>query len=301
MAQVFSEKTPPAFNAQCDDYAKWKKKFKLWQGVTEVLKKRQGGLVVLRLDDDTQDAVLELMTSDDIKEDGGIDVLIGHLDTMFQNDPSFTAYEVYEDFEKYKRPSGLPMAQYLSEFQKRLSRVKANKTTMSEDILAYRLLKSANLTETEEQLVKVTIEKMEYDTMVKQLKKAFSSGSANSLGGLSSEVRVKVERDEEVESDTLYGSNYKGRRYGYNKFQQQSSGSGYNNSNNNIQSPVRKSFPKTQRGKNPMDMYGNITRCRLCDSFNHRQEFCPDGNMAEQDVCHEECRDKSDRGSDGGS
>ena len=177
ISPTFSEKIPPSFDAQRNDYAKWKKNFEIWQGVTEVGKAKQGGLVVLLLDVSTQDAVLESLTVEEIKEEGGIDKIITQLDKMFLKDPSFIAYEVYEDFVRYKRPSNMPMAQFLCEFQKRLSKLKATKTTISEDILAYKLLKSARLTGTEEQIVLLTIDQMIYDKMVTLLKKAFSRGS----------------------------------------------------------------------------------------------------------------------------
>ena len=54
-----SDKFPPTFNRSVDDYNRWKKKLSLWQSVTEVPKKRQGGMVVLSLDENTQENVLE--------------------------------------------------------------------------------------------------------------------------------------------------------------------------------------------------------------------------------------------------
>ena len=56
----FTDKTPPCFNAKYDDYSKWKRKLNLWKSVTEVEKKKHAGLILLRLDDDTQDTILEL-------------------------------------------------------------------------------------------------------------------------------------------------------------------------------------------------------------------------------------------------
>ena len=56
MASAFSDKTPPSFNRNIDDYTKWRRKFNIWQTVTDVVKAKQGGMTVLRLDDDTQDS-----------------------------------------------------------------------------------------------------------------------------------------------------------------------------------------------------------------------------------------------------
>ena len=48
---------------------------------------------------------------------------------------------------------------------------------MSEDILAYRLLKSANLPNEHKQLIKATLPELQYDSMKDQLKKIFSNSS----------------------------------------------------------------------------------------------------------------------------
>jgi hypothetical protein len=69
MASGFSEKTPPAFDRKNDDYRKWKNKFNLWKEVTDVEGTKQGPLLVLRLDDETQEAVQDLMTVTELKAD----------------------------------------------------------------------------------------------------------------------------------------------------------------------------------------------------------------------------------------
>ena len=48
---------------------------------------------------------------------------------------------------------------------------------MSEDVLAYRLLKSANLSNHHKQLIKATLPELQYNLMKDQLKKTFSNSS----------------------------------------------------------------------------------------------------------------------------
>ena len=92
----FSEKSPPPFNRSKDDYIRWKTKFHLWREITEVAKTKQAALLVLRLDDVTQEDIMDLMTLTQIKEEHGVDILLDHLDKMFKNDEAVTAYELYE-------------------------------------------------------------------------------------------------------------------------------------------------------------------------------------------------------------
>ena len=71
----------------------------------------------------------------------------------------------------------MPIQAYLNEFDKRLFKTKSYGTVTSDDILAYRLLKSANLSGYHEELVKATIPDLQYDIMKDQLKKTFSDAS----------------------------------------------------------------------------------------------------------------------------
>ena len=52
---------------------------------------------------------------------------------------------------------------------------------MSTDILAYRLLKSANLSEQHQQVAQATINKLTYDTIKTQLKKIFGDNPESKL------------------------------------------------------------------------------------------------------------------------
>ena len=267
----FSVKTPPSFNKNNDDYAKWRKKLEIWQNVTEAPKTKQGGLLVLILDDQTQDTILEKIPPDDLKAEDAITKILGFLDEMFKKDQSVSAFETYEDFELYKRPSHVSMTEFCNEFERKLSKVKSSGTQIAEHVLAYRMLKSANITKREEQLVKATISKMTHADMAKQLKKVFSVSVAPS----SSEFEFNIkEESEDVKIETFYGSTFSP-----------------NNSHPYPGKPTdeiwirkgecktknshRKTSKKKQCSK-PIDMYGHIKRCEICESIKHLEENCPD-------------------------
>ena len=56
-------------------------------------------------------------------------------------------------------------------------KTKSYGTEMSEDNLAYRLLKSAKLSHEHEQLIRATLPELQYDSMKDQLKNTFNSSS----------------------------------------------------------------------------------------------------------------------------
>ena len=137
---AFSEKTPPAFDKNKDDYSKWKRKFEVWQSITDVVNTKQGGLLALRLDEVTQGEVLEAISTADLKKEDGATRVITFLNGKFPEDNALTAFEAYEDFEKYKRPENVSISEYCAEFERKLAKVKAKGTTVTNEVLAYSCL-----------------------------------------------------------------------------------------------------------------------------------------------------------------
>ena len=279
----FSDKTPPPFDKNVDNYTKWKKKFKIWQSITDVADTKQGGLLVLRLDELTQETVMEAVTETDIRSATGADKVLTQMDIMFKQDDAVTGYEAYEAFETYQRPQSMSIKDYCTEFERRLKKVAENGTTLADCVTAYRLLKSANLSEAQQQLLKATC-KMTYKDLSTQMKKIFVTDMQGS-----SEVRVKeepIEAVEYVEHETLFGrsrynnsdkrssrkSNYKGSTEQGSSWNDQKRRGG----NNQEEADNRDGKVRTKRGKNPPDQHGRVSRCLNCDSINHWVQNCPD-------------------------
>ena len=111
---------------------------------------------MLSLEDEALDAILEIDESDTSKENG-VDFIIERLNRLFKKDS--------EALMTFKRPSDVSIQAYLNEFDMRFFKTKSYGTVMSDDILAYRLLQSVNLSTYHEELVKATILDLQYDIM----------------------------------------------------------------------------------------------------------------------------------------
>ena len=59
----------------------------------------------------------------------------------------------------------MTISDYINEFERLLNKTKRYGSDMSTGILAYRLLKSANLSEQHQKLARATITELKYDTM----------------------------------------------------------------------------------------------------------------------------------------
>ena len=85
------------------------------------------------------------------------------------------------------------MRDFLTKFEKRLYKTRTYGTAMSDDLLAYCLLKAANLTMPGKQLVKATITELNYEIVTSKLTKVFSDGSELMPPDVKSEVQIKSE------------------------------------------------------------------------------------------------------------
>ena len=180
-------KEPPSLKT-AKSYDDWIKLMTIWQAFTDLDKKKQGPALLLSLEDEAQDAALSLSQAE-ITSDDGVKKIIEKLDGLFKKDETLKKYHALDAFETYKRPANTTIQQYLIEFEKRLNKTKSFGTTWSDDILAYKLLKNANLSENNEQLTKATIVDLTYDSMKIKLKNIF--GESQSIP--TADIEVKTE------------------------------------------------------------------------------------------------------------
>ena len=122
----------------------------------------------------------------------------------------------------FKRPSNVSIQAYLNESDKRFFKTKFYGTVMLDDILAYRLLKSANLSSYHQELVKATIPDLQYDIIKDQLKENFSDASrqiaTKSDENIRTEEAFMVEERNHLSFQESYHENELPQEKEYNSF-----------------------------------------------------------------------------------
>ena len=260
-------KSPPALS-KSSSYETWVKELKIWQLFTDLPLTKQGPAIFLTLEGKAREAVLELDVEKLSSQDGVKNVL-EKLDSLYAQDKIQVAYEAYDNFEKFQREDGVSMKDFLIEFERRLSKTKSYGTVMSEDILAYRLLRSANLPESQQQLARATISELTYQSMKTQLLKIFGDKSKVAAESGSCQ-EVKVEKDALVSSDdTFYGA-YKSRPNNFKRnFHQFKSAAQTENQPRGNSARGAAPSDNTNLRRNPLNEKSFQTRCAICDSINH--------------------------------
>jgi hypothetical protein len=175
---------PPPLIAR-ENYETWKKEMVLWEMATTIEKKKRAPTVFLSLTGKAREAMLELDPSL-LNADDGMKVLIGKLDTLFQEDKNQAALMAYDKFEQYMRPDDLSVKEYLVEFKRLTIKLKDYNITLPEPVLAYRALRSANLSVENERLIRATVPNLTFNDMSLQLRKV--------MGNISMEKDLKMER-----------------------------------------------------------------------------------------------------------
>lgn len=232
-----NHKNPPSFK-KGDNYENWKKTLGIWQLVTSLEKSKQGPAIFLSLDSEAQEAILEL-PQDQIACSEGVKNILTKLDNLYKKDKTQSAFEALEDFEGLKRTEGQSIKDFCNQFDLAYNKAKTYGTTLSTDVLAFRLMKSANLKEDQEDLVKATIGELNFDNMKAHLKKIH--------------VHVGVESDDfKQENSFLVEEDF------YEEEEQ------------------TEDIFYTQGPKpNVPDEFGNPTTCGCCQSIYHYIKDCP--------------------------
>ena len=117
------------------------------------------------------------------------------LDTLFLEDINQSAFRAYETFKNFQRPPGMPLEDFLIEFGRLVTKLKDFNILLPEPVLAFRALKSANITKDNEKLVKATVSELMLSSLSEQLQKIMHGHSSSDLSPNTSAVVVKNEMD----------------------------------------------------------------------------------------------------------
>ena len=198
--------------------------------------------------------------------------MITQLDGLYLKDENQRIYTAYEEFETYSRPEGMSIDNFISDFDRLYNKVKAHKIELPDAVRAYRVLKSANLSQSKVELVRATLPEMTYKEMIKQLRKLEDM--------VVSKTDSKVKEEAE---DAMYGRDYGrgGRSRGRARGNRGSRGRGRGSERYNW----RSSSSSGRKWANPTDESGQSTKCFICKSMYHWAKDCP--NQTEEGQNHD--------------
>ena len=261
---------------------------KFWELATNISAKKRAAVVFLTLTGKAREAVLEV-DPEQFDADDGLTKLYEKLDGLFKEDKSQATLNAYERFEKYKRSAEMNIADFRVEFDRLVQQLRFYAIELPEAVLAYRALKSANLSLENEKLVRATVPDITLKEMMKQIQKVVGVDTPGETSDSLDRIQVKQEPNvnyaaaetntydqlvEETE-EVYYGSQgYSGR---WNQ------GRGYRRGRNNNRRGFRGA--RANRGAkktNPPGPDGKTSTCKICGSFMHWVRDCPHKEQVEK-------------------
>ena len=175
-----SMKSPPMYKEGIS-YEEFKRDLEIWQLLKVANAEQEGPLVYRTLTGKGKVACNEL-TIQEIGSKDGLKLIKQKLDKVYLTDENQRIFLTLDEFEKYKRSPSMTMSSFILGFEHLHSKVTAYHCTYPDGVLAYRLLKAANVSNDHEQLIRATVAtgKWTYQTVVDQLQKVFSEVPASS-------------------------------------------------------------------------------------------------------------------------
>ena len=139
-----------------DDYDEWAREIEIWQMVTEIPKEKQGAMIYLSLEGQARQCCKSVPTTK-LQGENGVTELMLKLKTLFAKDSEQAAFKAYEQFETYMRPEGMEMIEFINEWERRYAKISEKNMTLPDGVLGYRLLKSANISDICQTMVRTSI------------------------------------------------------------------------------------------------------------------------------------------------
>ena len=157
-----------------EEFEDWLHETEIWQCLTDLEKDKQGPVIYLSLDEKIRKTCSDIKVKD-LNSDDGVDILINKLKSLFAKDSNQAAYLAYDKFETFKRPIDMNIVDFINEFERLYNNIKKYEMELPTGVLAYRLLKSADISEDKQQLARATLSEFSYECMKRQLKAIYDN------------------------------------------------------------------------------------------------------------------------------
>lgn len=289
----------PCFT-KCATYERYKNELTVWQTITDVPEEKQAAYLAFSLPANHATGIREKVFDNCELATAKVEDLTKYMDGFLGKDDITTAWEKFSKFESISKKPEDSIIGHISKFDDAMKQIEKLQLKLPQAILAFKLLKSSNISESERLLVLTGMDFDKKDSLYEQAKKSLmkfkgNTGVTTSVGGHGEDVAIKVEpKIEKFESSDTFASltspcfyvprlernnntSFRGRRPA---FPQKYGNPGRTGSNpSTVPSPSSRG---TERKVNSLGSDGKRILCAACGSYRHLLAECPDSyeNMA---------------------
>ncbi|CAC5372113.1 unnamed protein product [Mytilus coruscus] len=157
---------------------------------------------------------------EDLKKDTGFTTLVEFLDKHLAKDDLADSLEKFEDFEDFTRPKGQSIHEYVANFDSKYRKIEKKNIKLPSEILAFKLLRKANITKEEKMLV---LTRMNYENkliLYEEAKRSLKKfkGEGGRVKDISQSIKIEPTFLAENE-EALWAAGYakRGNSYSYKR------------------------------------------------------------------------------------
>lgn len=285
-----------------NSYLMFKKEVSLWSVTTTVDKKRQAGTIIFSLPDKAKAEALEIPLSElqdgrTFEENGenktmsGIECLLEVLDKIYLEDIAKEKFKCYDAFRKLTRPESQSIRDFTLEFEKAVKRLDEHEIKLPSAVLAYELLRSANVSDYQYSVAVAIVGELKYENMKDTVRKITELPRPQKTPV---ETQIKVVKEEDnyfvdYPEDFSFVENEGSQEVYYNRDRGQSRYRQTRRGYRNYSSGRRGNYQRIPEGKNrkktnPRDSNGHIMPCKVCKSIYHFADQCPDATFYNENI-----------------
>ena len=267
--------SPPQFS-NSKAFERYKQELLAWREVTELGKKKQGIALALSLPEEEESGiraqVFDELSLDELKEEDGFEKFIAFLEGKLGKDELEDCLEKFEDFEDFQRMDTMTINDYIAKFDSKYRKIQKKGMTLPSEILAFKLLRRANISREEKLLVMTGMDYSAKSTLYDQAKKSLKKfkGDSTSVGDCMQAMKLEPTYHTEKETFVTVGGGQ--RRWYPNKPNRGTFGGRQGTWR---PSNGRSLNNQTDRPVNPNGVDGRPLTCRACGSFRHLLRQCP--------------------------
>ena len=252
-----------------ENYNTWKEDLKIWAAICGISKSDQALHVHLTLTGRARIASSEIGLTG-LNKDDGMDTLITKLDALFLPDKERRQFLAFNNLYNLRRQDGCPVKNFIADFEHMYYKFSQENMVLPDAVMSYILLSSCNLSENHVHLVMSALNNVTYKDMKAIIMRVFGSDvKQGPTSSNDSDAEIKTEQTFVSEQETALFNNTRG-------YQRSNRGRGGRNSGRwRSRAHARGGHNASNRRSNPVDQYGEISRCRICDSKFHWASNCP--------------------------
>ena len=273
-------------------YERYRIELEAWQEITDLEAEKQGIAIALTLPEDDESGIREKVFDElsitDLKGQDGLDKLLTFMDKKLKKDDLADSWEKFSTFEEYEKKEQ-SITEYISKFDQNYNKMSKKGMTLPSEILAFKLLKQANLGNEERLLVLTGMDYKNKKELYEQAKLSLKKFKGDQVSEISNGVKAaNLETvcltEEEVLHTNHRQQNNNGRR-GRGSYRGGAHRGGANRGayrggartrpQQNWQQQESDSS-RPSRKINPKNSEGKLLTCASCGSYRHLLPECPD-------------------------